>query len=224
MPDGVDFSIPASLMMNLTCVVGQFSGRLGLDRPPMSGKAEPKSKKVLLYGGSTSFGSLSVQYLSQAGYAVITTSSPRNRAFVETLGANVVFDHTQEPEALVEQIKTHGPFDVVVDFVSIPSTVAINGAVLAAQGGGKLYTMQPGREELPEGVERMFEPYSESLYEAKNKELLEWTVETYLPEGIKNGLIKSLPVEKAPGGLNGIDEALKKVFKGDGRWVVDPWE
>ena len=211
-------------MMNLTCVVGLFTGRLGLDRPPLVGTAEAKKKKVLLYGGSSSFGSLSVQYLAQAGYTVVTTSSPKNRGFVDSLGATTIIDHTQDSTTLTSEIIAHGPYDVVVDFVSIAPTLAVTGAVLAAQGGGRLFTMQPGREELPEGVERMFEPYSESLYEAKNKELLEWAVDKYLPEGIQRGLIKPMPVEKAPKGLSGIHEALRRSLEGGGRYVIDPRE
>lgn len=224
MPDDVDIAIPASLMMNLTCVVGLFTGRLGLDRPPLSGTSSPNPTRILLYGGSTSFGGLSVQYLSQAGYTVVTTSSPKNRPFVDTLGAETVFDHTEDRDTIVSELLVHGPFHVVVDFVSVQATIAVTAAVLAAQGGGRLYTTQPGREELPEGVQRIFEPYSESLYERKNAELLRWVVDTYLPEGIKSGAIKPFAIEKVKGGLFAINDTLKKVLHGGARYVVDPWE
>ena len=56
-----DSSVPASLMMNLTSVVGLFTGRVGLDRPSLASPAPAKGFKVLVYGGSSSkFGSLSV--------------------------------------------------------------------------------------------------------------------------------------------------------------------
>ncbi|KAF2440166.1 GroES-like protein [Karstenula rhodostoma CBS 690.94] len=226
-PDAVDLSVPASLMMNLTCVVGLFSGRLGLGRPRLDGGvAERRGKKVLVYGGSGSFGGLSVGYLSAAGYEVVTTSSPRNRAFVEGLGAERVLDHTQDGEVLVKQLVERGPYDVVVDFVSVASTLAVTGRVVEAQGGGILFTMQPGREELPVGVERVFEPYSESLYEGRNRELQRWVVEEYLPQGIAKGLIKPLPIEKVGGGLKGLNEGLRKMLDGGSgvRYVVDPWE
>ncbi|KAL1596418.1 hypothetical protein SLS60_009064 [Paraconiothyrium brasiliense] len=226
-PSHIDLQIPASLMMNLTCVVGLFSGRLGLERPPLDGReAEKKGKKILVYGGSSSFGGLSVGYLTQAGYAVVTTSSPKNSSFVEGLGAITIIDHTQEQESLVKQLLDHGPYDVVVDFVSNADTLAITGRVVEAQGGGRLFTMQPGRGGLPAGVERVFEPYSESLYEERNRNLQRWLVHEYLPKGIENGLIKPLPIEKVGGGLKGLNDGLRKILVGGGgaRFIVEPWE
>lgn len=226
-PDDVDLQVPASLMMNLTCVVGLFSGRLRLERPHLDGtQTEKKDKKILVYGGSSSFGGMSVGYLSQAGYRVVTTSSLRNWKFVEGLGAETVVDHTQEREKLIEELVSYGPYDVIVDFVSVASTLAVTGRVVEAQGGGRLFTMQPGREELPECVERVFEPYSESLYEERNRQLQEWLMNEYLPQGITRGLIKPLPVEKIGDGLKGLNDGMVKMLETSSgvRYVVDPWE
>lgn len=214
--------------MNLTCVAGLFTGRLHLAPPPLTPSPTPhphplSSKKILLYGGSSSFGSLSTQYLSPT-HTIVTTSSPSSHPFVSTLGASIVLDHTSPPEILLPQLIAHGPYDLVVDFISVPSTLAITGAVLAAQGGGRLYTTQPGREQLPEGVERVFEPYSESLYEEGNEELMRWVVERWVVEGLERGLIRGGRVEKVGGGLGGIEGALRRGIGGGGRFVVDPWE
>ncbi|KAJ4299658.1 hypothetical protein N0V90_004904 [Kalmusia sp. IMI 367209] len=226
MPDEVDLAVPASLMMNLTCVVGLFTGRLGLRRPSMDGVAEPRSVKVLVYGGSSSFGGLSVQYLSQAGYKVVTTSSPKNRSFVDALGATVVIDHTLDQDAIINALLAEGPYDIVVDFISVASTIAVTARVLEAQGGGTLYTIQPGSEALPAGVTRAFEPYSESLYEEKNRELQEWVIDTYMPQGLAQSLIKPLPIEVVKGGLTQINETLQTILNGSSgiRYVADPWD
>ncbi|KAH7393507.1 chaperonin 10-like protein [Cadophora sp. MPI-SDFR-AT-0126] len=228
-PDGMDLAVPASLMMNLTSVVGLFSGRIGLDRPYLEG-SEParKNVKVLVYGGSSSFGGLSVQYLSQAGYRVTTTSSPKHRDFVSKLGGGNVVDHTIASDDLVEKLVADGPYDIVIDTISLPNTIAVTAQVLAAQGGGKLYATQPafGPETLPHGVTRVFEPWPDSLYEEKNRELQEWVVETYLPLGLSKGVITPLPVEKVAGGLRGVNNALDKMLTGVSRvrLVANPWE
>ena len=228
-PVGMDLAVPASLMMNLTSVVGLFSGRLGLDRPRLD-ESEPakQSMKILVYGGSSSFGGLSIQYLSQAGYTVTTTSSPKHHEFVTKLGGANILDHTIEPGDLIKSFVADGPYDIVVDTISLPNTIAITANMLAAQGGGKLYATQPafGPEALPEGVERVFEPWPDSLYEAKNGELQQWVVERYIPQGLSAGFITPLPIEKITGGLNGINEALDKNLKGSNsvRLVADPWE
>jgi len=227
-PADIDSAIPASLMMNLTCVVGLFTGRLGLDKPSLDASAPAKSLKVLVYGGSSSFGGLSVQYLSQAGYKVSTTSSPKHRDSVSKLGAAAVIDHTLQPDALVNELVAEGPYDIVVDTISLPNTVAVTAGVLAAQGGGKLYAMQPafGPETLPDGVTRVFEPWSDSLYEEKNRGLQAWLLQTYLPQGISRGAITPLPIEKISGGLKGVNEALDRMQKGVSgvKLVADPWE
>ena len=227
-PAEIDPAVPASLMMNLTCVAGLFTGRLGLDKPDLNGSKPAKVSKVLIYGGSSSFGSLSVQYLSRAGYKVITTSSAKNQEFVSKLGAVKIIDHTLDPDALANQLVAEGPFEVVVDMISMPDTVPVTARVLAAQGGGKLYTMQPafGPETLPNGVERVFEPWSDPLYEDKNSGLLEWVIRTYLPEGLSQRAITPLPVEKVGGGLAGINGALDRLQQGISgvRLVADPWE
>lgn len=227
-PEGIDVAIPASLTGNLPTVVGLFTGSAGLDKPSFDGSASGKGKKVLIYGGSSSFGSLSVQYVAQAGYTVVTTSSPRNQDLVSRLGAVKVVDHTQEQGALVKALVSEGPYDLVVDSISLPNTVAVNAAVLAAQGGGKLYALLPafGPETLPEGVTREFASWSAVLGEEKNAGLLSWAFNTYLPQGLASQKIIPLPTEKVSGGLNGVNDALDKLQKGVSgvKLVADPWE
>lgn len=157
-PEGIDIAIPATLIPNLSSVVALFNVRAGLDRPNFDGPVSIKDKKILIYGGSSNFGTLSVQYVSRAGYTVITTSSPKNKDFVSRLGAIKVIDHSQEQDALLKALLAEGPYDLVVDSVALPNTTTVTGAVVAAQGGGKLYTLQPafGPETLPEGVTREF--------------------------------------------------------------------
>jgi len=72
----------------------------------------------------------------------------------------------------------------------------------------------------------VFEPWSESLYDEKNRDLQEWLLQTYLPQGISRGAITPLPIEKVGGGLKGVNEALDKLQKGVSgvRLVADPWE
>ena len=79
------------------------------------------------------------------------------------MGAAAVIDHTLEPDALVNELVAEGSYTLVVDAISLPNTLAATARVLAAKGGGKLYTMQPalGPETLPSGVTRVFEAWSQ---------------------------------------------------------------
>ena len=51
-------------------------------------------------------------------------------------------------------------------------------------------------------------------------------MQTYLPQGISNGAITLLLVEKVRGGLKGANEALDRLQKGTGgvKLIADPWE
>ena len=50
-------------------------------------------KTLLVWGGSTSVGCNAIQLAKAAGYQVITTGSPKNHAYLKTLGAAEVFDY-----------------------------------------------------------------------------------------------------------------------------------
>ncbi|KNG48836.1 GroES-like protein [Stemphylium lycopersici] len=229
-PKGGDEAVLASLVMNAVCVAGLLSGRLGLRRP---GQASPvakdaEKKNMLIYGGSSSFGRLSVQYLAQAGYIVTTTTSPRARDEVQALGATHVIDYTLPPDQVARELAAQAPFDIVIDMISTPDTIAMASNILAELGGGKLYTTQPpiGPEVLPDNVQRVFETWSAPLYEEGNEDLARWVVEEYLPHGIKKGWMTAQPIDKVAGGLKGVDGVLERVLEGAGgkRLVVDVWE
>ncbi|KAL0935667.1 putative alcohol dehydrogenase [Colletotrichum truncatum] len=229
LPDTVaDLNGPVGSIGNLTTVVGLFNAHAGLDRPDPNTKAPSNGKKVLVYGGTSSFGSLAAQYVAQAGYDVVTTTSPKHASFVSRLGAVKVVDHTQSQEDIIKALVAEGPYHLVVDSISLPDTVKIAGAVLAAQGGGKIYALLPpfGQDDLPEGVTREFGAWSAVLGEKENEELLRWAFGTYFAQAAGGGKLLPLPVRKVSGGLGGLNEALDLLYRGVSglKVAVDPRE
>ncbi|EXK24097.1 hypothetical protein FOMG_19163 [Fusarium oxysporum f. sp. melonis 26406] len=105
-PEGVDLAVPVSLVGNLTTVVGMISATAGVPKPDIESETAYIGKKILIYGGTSNLGSLAIQYVRRAGYSVVTTTSPKHKAFVETLGADKIIDHTQDREALVKAFIT----------------------------------------------------------------------------------------------------------------------
>ena len=220
LPEGMDKDDEAALVavvMNASCVAGLFSGRLGLRKPGDEVREGEEREKILIYGGSSSFGRLAVQYLRCAGYDVTITSSPQHRGIVRKLigSEGNVIDHTLPPDQIIAGLGARGPYDVVVDVISTPQTIPLVSHILVAQGGGKLFTTQPafGHENLPEGVERVFEPWSDSLYEEGNGGLMEWVVGTYLPFGMQKGWMSAQEVEIVEG-LEGVDGVLGRLMEG----------
>ncbi|OIW25918.1 GroES-like protein [Coniochaeta ligniaria NRRL 30616] len=71
---------------------------LALDLPqvppppnPQPGKKYPRA--LIVTGGASSVGTCAVQLAASAGYEVLSTSSPKNFAYVKGLGASRVFDY-----------------------------------------------------------------------------------------------------------------------------------
>lgn len=227
-PKDIELNVPVSLVGNLGTVVGLFTLSAGLEKPDPEAQVPSKDSKILVYGGTSSFGSLSVQYVTQAGYKVVTTTSPKHESFVSKLGALKVVDHTQDEEALVNELVAEGPYDLVVDAISIPSTLRVTAAVLSAQGGGDVYALLPafGPETLPHGVTRKFDSWSVPLRDEKNAELLKWTFGSYLPRAVAKGKLVPLPTQKASGGLGGLNDALTELYNGVSgvKIVTHPWE
>ncbi|GKT41185.1 dehydrogenase azaJ [Colletotrichum spaethianum] len=213
-PESVDLHIPAGLIGNFTTVVGLFTEHLRLERPDPVGKMSSKGKKILVYGGTSSFGSFATQYATQAGYDVVTTTSPQHRDFVAKLGAAYVVDHTQSHDAIVKELVAQGPYDHVVDSISLKPTYAITTEVVAAQGGGKVYGLLPPSDGIPKGVTAEFASWGAPLAEEKNAELLQWAFGTYFTQAIAKDKIVALPSQKINGGLGGLNEAVDVLFKG----------
>lgn len=75
------------------------------------------SDKVLIHGGAGGVGVYAIQIAKYFGAHVVTTSGPRNKDFVEMLGADVSYDYRND--SLYEelrQVHTSG-FDIILDTV-----------------------------------------------------------------------------------------------------------
>ncbi|KAI6083809.1 zinc-binding oxidoreductase [Hypoxylon rubiginosum] len=99
---------PADVSDEQACVLGLGLGTaayglfhenyLGLDLPqvparPTTGAPGGRPRAVIVTGGASSVGSNAVQLAASAGYEVLSTSSPKNFAYVRGLGAAHVFDY-----------------------------------------------------------------------------------------------------------------------------------
>ena len=202
------------LVGNLPTVPALFNATLNLARPDFSGEPQSQGKKILIYGGTSSIGSLSVQYLKQAGYDVVTTTSPQHKHFVSQLGASQIVDHTQLVETVSKELISAGPYEIVLDTISTAETIKLNAEVVAAHGGGNVYALQPpfAPDTLPDGVQRVFEGWSFLFGKGEHDELLEWTFGTYFPQALSKDSLRPVAEKKVLGGLSGINDGLNLLF------------
>jgi NADPH:quinone reductase-like Zn-dependent oxidoreductase len=209
-------------------VVSALSLHISLERPPLDGKAKANGKTLLVYGGSSNVGGLAVKYASDAGYAVITTSSPANKMFVATRCPAYIFDHTETPEKVIAELKAHGPYDAIFDAIGTPTATAIIGGLLAETGGVYYSTLPSGNDDkLPQNVEKRFAIYGAKFNEPANQHIKKWYMEEYLPHGLNNGSIFPNTILKLDGGLSSVQEALDRLFSGSASGVkiaINPQE
>jgi NADPH:quinone reductase-like Zn-dependent oxidoreductase len=235
-----DIELATALMGNLPPAVGLVK-EAGLELPPLDGKEPLKKngKKILVYGGSSSLGSTIVQLVAQAGYEVITTSSPKNQDFVSKLGAAKVLNHSQSLGGLNDELNQYGPYDVVIDAVSTSQTLSITSAVLFTQENREIFTtsgpIDPNAlpkgvvaitcpRKLPEGFNPAFAGWSISV--DYFNEIRNWTYKKYMAQAVAAGKLISLPLDKIPGGLKGIEQAFDKMKEGTSgvKLMIDPRE
>jgi NADPH:quinone reductase-like Zn-dependent oxidoreductase len=220
----ISFDDASVAITNLATIVAALSIKMGLERAPVFGKAKPNGKRVLIYGGSSSCGRYAVKYASDAGYEVVTTSSPGHREIVQKHNPVHVIDHTLPHEKLVTELKSYGPYDAVFDAIGTPPVTAVLVAMFGDKGGLYHTTLPPmGPELIPTNVAREFAGYTGLFDEEENEDIRKWFFEEYVPEGLKNGQIIPIGIIKKDGGLRSVQEVLDIMLSvGGKRFVVNP--
>lgn len=208
-------------------------GALNLHRPTIPANPLPASeqgKKIVIWGGSSAMGSLSISYAKQAGYTVISTSSPHNFDLLKSLGADYVYDHS-DPDT-ISKIQDLFPIDYWFDTISLPSTLLNIFKILAPEG--KPVTQArilillppsfPGMPTPPEGITLQFHAFSTKA--PQNADWQKWLLSRggYLEQAIKTETLKGVPAEVL-GGLEKVSEGIDTVFKGVSakKVVIEPW-
>ena len=170
-----------------------------------------------------------MRHAAAAGYDVVTTSSPRNWAFVEKLGAVHVIDHTKPAAEIVAALKAHGPYDFVFDTIGFPPVTAILYEYLSSAGGGEYNTLIPllsPQKPVPKNVNRKFAAYSQAFENEANADTARWFYDEYVPKGLKTGMIVPTRQEWVTGGLKRVQEVLDRMAenKVSGvKLIMNPW-
>lgn len=208
---------------------------LNMHRPSIPPSPLPESeqgKKILIWGGSSAMGALSISYAKAAGYTVIATSSAHNIPLLESLGADHALDHSA-PDT-VQKVRDLFPIAYWLDTVSLKPTLSTIFKILAPPGEpvtkAHIVTLLPlvmagvKDEDLPEGVTVGMHRFS--THAPENREWNEWLLARggFLEKGIKSGVVRGVP-PTVIGGLEKVGEGVEMVHKGVSgtKIVVDPW-
>ncbi len=93
LPDSLSFEEACVLPLGLSTAACALFQRDFLALNPPLPTPKPTGETLLVWGGSTSVGCNAIQLAVAAGYAVVTTASPRNFDYMKRLGARAAFDY-----------------------------------------------------------------------------------------------------------------------------------
>lgn len=187
-----------------TAMPGVATPALGLPYPSL--EPTPSSKTLIVYGGSSSVGSMTTQLATAAGLNVISIASARNFAFSRSCGAVEVLDYHDASfvEKVVEAAEKLGQEIVgIFDAIATPETYANDLAILAKLGGGHLACVHPPPSNVPENVK------AGMIFAVDDIATPVWR--DYVTPALQEGKLKCLPPPTIIGkGLEKIQEALSK--------------
>jgi NADPH:quinone reductase-like Zn-dependent oxidoreductase len=192
---------------------GVKSPALGLPYPTVDGAKPGSDKTIVVYGGSSSVGSMTTQVAAAAGIHVIAVAGKANFEFSKRCGAAEVFDYKDPSfvDKVVEAVRAVGnrKFVGVVDAISTPGTYPHGLAILSKLGGGHLSCVHPppAASEVPENVE------AGMIFAVDNTTKAAW--KNFVTPALASGVLKCLPPPTVVGkGLEHIQEALGKAKAG----------
>jgi len=85
---------------------------------------KPSGKTLLVWGGSSSVGSTTIQLAAASGLTVIATASSKSHDYVKSMGAKEVFDYSKPTivDEVVAALKG-SEFAGAYDAISLPDTI-----------------------------------------------------------------------------------------------------
>ncbi|OKL58467.1 Zinc-binding alcohol dehydrogenase domain-containing protein cipB [Talaromyces atroroseus] len=209
--DNISFEDAVVLPLCLsTAACGLF---IDLKLPLPTVPAQPfDGKTLLVWGGASCVGSNAIQLARAAGYEVITTASPKNFEYVQTLGASQAFDYnsTTVKDDIVNALKGR-QLAGILDCIGFAATPICLDIAQAAEGFKFVATTKARFPTPPEGVQikhiRGDDLYARPLGKA--------IYEDFLPAALKAGSYITAPKPTVIGkGLEHVQAGIDLVGKG----------
>jgi NADPH:quinone reductase-like Zn-dependent oxidoreductase len=184
---------------------GVSTPALGLPYPSLELPGLASGKTLVVYGGSSSVGSMTTQLATAAGIQVISIVGKHNFDFSKSCGAAHVFDH-KDPlvvEKVIEVVRKaeHQDFVGIFDAIATPETYAHDLAILAKLSGGHLACVHPPPAEVPANVQ------AGMIFAVNDVAAPIW--KDYVTPALRAGKLQCLPPPTVVGkGLENVQSAL----------------
>ena len=188
------------------CMPGVSTPALGLPYPILQHPGPSTGKNLVVYGASSSVGSMTIQVAKATGIDVIAIAGAHNHDLVKRCGASRTFDHKDLSviEKVVESVKaSQSEFVGIFDAISTPETYARDLTILEKLGGGHLACVHPPpAENVPLNVKT-------GMIFAVN-DVATPVYKNFVTPALQSGELKCLPSPTVVGkGLEHVNDALK---------------
>lgn len=185
---------------------------LGFNLPGPERNPKPSGKTIVVWGGSSAVGMMTLQLARESGIAAVAIASKHNYAVCKSAGAVDVLDYRDPSivDSIVTAVKTAGgTFIGVMDCMSTPETLQYTIPILERFGGGELVFLLPDvNPEVPENVK-----VHHVLGRDHDVTIPFWR--NYLTSALEDGRLKCLPEAYVVGnGLEAIQEGMEVLKKG----------
>ena len=197
-----------SLRVPGVAMPGVATPALGLPYPSLQLPVPSLDKTLVVYGGSSSVGSMTTQLATAAGINVISIAGAHNFDFCKRCGATQVFDRRDASVAdrVVEAVGESGQHNFVgiFDAIATPETYAHDLVILAKLGGGHLACVHPPpTASVPGNVK------AGMIFAVNDVATPVWR--DYVTPALEAGQLVCLPPPSVVGtGLEHVQDALKK--------------
>lgn len=208
LPSGVSFKDGAVLGMAIGAASSGLNLEEHLGQPFPTLDPKPTGGVVIVYGASSSIGSMTTQLASAAGIRVIAIASSKNFGLCRDCGASDVFDY-KDDNVVSDVVQAVGKdtFVGVYDCISNAASCKITIPILEKLGGGKMATSLDLPVSVPDNIEaaRVLGPGDHSAPIWEN----------FVTKALESGKLKCLPEAAVVGkGLESLQDALKQAKAG----------
>jgi NADPH:quinone reductase-like Zn-dependent oxidoreductase len=214
-PDGISYESAAVIPLGCStaaCGLFQDAPFLGLDYPT-SPRRPSNGKTILVWGGSSSVGSNAIQLALAAGYDVLATASPKNFAYVKSLGAYAVVDYSS-PSVEADLISALGGKTLagVLDAIGGDATIVSSKVLAATAGAGRIATTKGAADYTPPAGVEIKRIFGTTL---ANNAVGAAIYESFLPAALAAGTFVPSPQPEVTGsGLGAVQGAVDAIMKG----------
>ncbi|KAI1383939.1 GroES-like protein [Hypoxylon trugodes] len=214
-PDYLTFNEAAILPMAVA-TAGSGLDTIGV---PHDLSYSPSDKQgILVWGASSSVGSLTVQLAKLLGFVVYGTANAKHHEYVKSLGASKVFDY-KEPgvEDTIIKAANEDGLTFQYGYDAVGATASCQTILKALKGSATAYLasaplLKPDGP-TADGVETRF--VAASTEEKTRNEQFEYWFNTWLKEKLeKREIVPSPKIQLLDGGLQGINKGLDIIKAG----------